>query len=218
MKGQMARGYAIAAGAALVLWVCVGHAAEPPLTRYVGKTFWVDSAQGKINALPFCPSNKSPLDCEQLAANHSFKIESFVPFDEDTTDSGDFLVTLDDGRQRYLSTVFFESGLFNKRSWQILGHQELMMHQNVFPAPPEEFLSRLRRQSRDAAVAHAKAQAKKGGVRIGMTPDQVRASTWGKPLHVNRTTTSSGTQEQWVYAGDNYLYFDNGRLSAIQNH
>jgi len=68
-----------------------------------------------------------------------------------------------------------------------------------------------------AAGARAKAQAAKGGVSLGMTPDQVRASSWGKPQSINRTTTASGTREQWVYGGKNYLYFESGKLTAIQN-
>ena len=33
---------------------------------------------------------------------------------------------------------------------------------------------------------------------------------------VYKTINSSGTHEQWVYGGGNYLYFDDGVLSSIQ--
>lgn len=57
----------------------------------------------------------------------------------------------------------------------------------------------------------------KPGARIGMTPKRViEGTSWGSPDKVNRTTTAKGTVEQWVYP-DGYLYFTNGRLSAIQN-
>ncbi|MDR3414200.1 MAG: hypothetical protein P4L87_25110 [Formivibrio sp.] len=60
-------------------------------------------------------------------------------------------------------------------------------------------------------------QAKKHGVRIGMTKKEVIEKTnWGKPESVNRTITSNIIHEQWVYDGG-YLYFTNGRLTAIQN-
>ncbi|MBY0473235.1 hypothetical protein K2Q00_03070 [Patescibacteria group bacterium] len=52
-------------------------------------------------------------------------------------------------------------------------------------------------------------------VAIGMSPEQARAA-WGEPDHVNRTITADGTNEQWVY-GSNYIYFDDGILSSIQN-
>jgi len=51
--------------------------------------------------------------------------------------------------------------------------------------------------------------------RIGMTAEEARNSTWGKPKKINKTTTEYGTSEQWVY-GSRYLYFEDGVLSAIQ--
>ncbi|MFA6978766.1 MAG: hypothetical protein WC209_05530 [Ignavibacteriaceae bacterium] len=53
-----------------------------------------------------------------------------------------------------------------------------------------------------------------GKVKIGMTKEMCELS-WGKPQSVNETITSGKKNEQWVYA-DNYLYFDNGVLTAIQ--
>lgn len=54
--------------------------------------------------------------------------------------------------------------------------------------------------------------------KIGMTKEEVRNSTWGSPNKINKTTTSYGTREQWVYSSNRYLYFDNGILSAIQEY
>lgn len=68
-----------------------------------------------------------------------------------------------------------------------------------------------------AQEAAAKAKAKSEGVRIGMTQEQVLASSWGRPQKVNKTTTSYGVHEQWVYRGYNYLYFEDGILTTIQN-
>lgn len=51
--------------------------------------------------------------------------------------------------------------------------------------------------------------------RIGMTHEQVEASTWGKPKEINKTTYAWGTSEQWVYSGYRYIYFDNGKVTAI---
>ena len=56
------------------------------------------------------------------------------------------------------------------------------------------------------------------GARIGMTTKQVLQHTsWGEPKDINRTTTKNGAHEQWVYENGNYLYFTNGKLTAIQN-
>jgi uncharacterized protein YgiM (DUF1202 family) len=60
--------------------------------------------------------------------------------------------------------------------------------------------------------------------RIGMTTVEARDSTWGEPDKVNRTTTASGVQLQWVYYERDSstgvikwktLYFNNGRLTSI---
>ena len=62
--------------------------------------------------------------------------------------------------------------------------------------------------ARLAALPHA---------RIGMSSEQVRNETsWGSPEKVNTTTTRNATFEQWVYNGG-YLYFTNGKLTAVQN-
>lgn len=70
----------------------------------------------------------------------------------------------------------------------------------------------------DAEQKTADAKLKESkGISIGMNREDVLASSWGKPDSVNRTTTSNTTSEQWVYGGRNYLYFENGKLSTIQN-
>lgn len=41
--------------------------------------------------------------------------------------------------------------------------------------------------------------------------------SWGEPQEINKTSGSPGVHEQWVYGGDNYLYFEDGVLTTIQN-
>ncbi len=53
-----------------------------------------------------------------------------------------------------------------------------------------------------------------GKVKIGMTKEMCELS-WGEPKDVNNTITSGNKSEQWVYE-NNYLYFDNNKLTAIQ--
>jgi hypothetical protein len=67
------------------------------------------------------------------------------------------------------------------------------------------------------ALREEKARKRKEGVRIGMTKQDVLDSSWGRPDSVNKTTTSRSLHEQWVYGSRNYLYFDNGVLTGIQN-
>ena len=57
----------------------------------------------------------------------------------------------------------------------------------------------------------------KPSARIGMTSSQVLNETeWGKPEKVNKTITAAGVREQWVYWSGEYLYFNNGKLTTIQ--
>lgn len=62
-----------------------------------------------------------------------------------------------------------------------------------------------------------KAKKKKRGVTIGMTKQEVLDSIWGEPEDINTSTGIWGVHEQWIYGNGNYLYFENGRLTAIQN-
>lgn len=92
--------------------------------------------------------------------------------------------------------------------------------EKYFPAEAEKLVAMrpalIEQEERQRAQRRA-AEAKKRGVVIGMTPDEVLASSWGRPDSVNRTTTVHGTREQWVYGGYNFLYFEGGKLVAIQN-
>lgn len=75
-----------------------------------------------------------------------------------------------------------------------------------------DYKCKLSKKSQEALRA-----AKKQGVLIGMSKEEVLASSWGKPKSINTTTTARGTREQWVYGGRNYLYFKDGVLATIQN-
>lgn len=50
---------------------------------------------------------------------------------------------------------------------------------------------------------------------VGMSKEQAILS-WGEPKDINRTVTSNGTSEQYIY-GESYLYFKNNKLTAIQD-
>jgi len=55
-----------------------------------------------------------------------------------------------------------------------------------------------------------------GYIYIGDTPEIVREA-WGEPEDINCTITAYGTREQWVYDLGCYVYFENGRVTAIQD-
>jgi hypothetical protein len=68
-----------------------------------------------------------------------------------------------------------------------------------------------------AEVREAERRCAAGVPRIGMTEAQA-VSAWCRPDHVNTSVTARGTDEQWVYPGRGYLYFENDRLVAIQRN
>lgn len=55
-----------------------------------------------------------------------------------------------------------------------------------------------------------------GKVRIGFSKAMCEEA-WGKPQDINRSTGSWGVHEQWCYSDGSYLYFENGKLTSIQN-
>jgi hypothetical protein len=55
----------------------------------------------------------------------------------------------------------------------------------------------------------------KGEVSVGMTPDEVLASSWGTPLNKRVSNTSNGRTEVWTYSGKRTVYFFNGRVSNV---
>lgn len=53
-------------------------------------------------------------------------------------------------------------------------------------------------------------------IMIGMTKEMVLDS-WGDPKDINRSVGSWGVHEQWVYGNNQYLYFENGKLTSWQD-
>lgn len=76
----------------------------------------------------------------------------------------------------------------------------------------KEILATLKRL---ALPAEKEAKIKRGVIWVGATKEMAELS-WGIPKRINKTTTANTISEQWVY-GNSYLYFDNGKITAIQN-
>jgi hypothetical protein len=73
------------------------------------------------------------------------------------------------------------------------------------------------RIAKEAAERSAKLAKLTKCCHIGMTTAEVLVSRKGSPESKNRTMTASHTHEQWVYKYGEYLYFDDGVLTAIQD-
>lgn len=80
-----------------------------------------------------------------------------------------------------------------------------------------EFAAYMRRsQAQQAEMRTLRAKVCNGGaLRIGNSEIEA-IHAWCYPDHRNTTETAHGTREQWVYPDRGYLYFEDGRLVAIQ--
>ena len=52
---------------------------------------------------------------------------------------------------------------------------------------------------------------------IGMTKSEILKSTWGEPDKKNIDEYEWGIEEQWVYDGRGYIYFEDGIVTGIQH-
>jgi hypothetical protein len=100
----------------------------------------------------------------------------------------------------------------NGRAW-VIGW--VVQKQSSMNKSPFTNLERERR-TWPAAIHQAVRERK---VTIGMTKNMVIAA-WGGPSAVNTTVVRGSTREQWVYRlgqlRSDYVYFENGRVTAIQ--
>ena len=125
-----------------------------------------------------------------------------------------------DGTTAYTLAAAGASQVYGLENHIYNGEKELFEKEYIYTEAPEIVFAKERKAKEISHKASVLAKAKwkaKGGVRIGMTKAQALASNWGRPNSINKTTTASGTHEQWVYGGGNYLYFENGELTSIQN-
>ncbi|ADU99282.1 hypothetical protein [Alicycliphilus denitrificans] len=88
---------------------------------------------------------------------------------------------------------------------------------NAIAEPYQQVVRNLELKEEERRAAAERKRKKSEGVSIGMSKEDVLASNWGAPERINRTTTSYGVREQWVYGSQNYLYFQNDVLVTIQN-
>jgi hypothetical protein len=198
---------------------------EAAREKYLGRTFWIVPDADAFHRNEFLQNFRYGEAGGRgkfvVAEATSFVVEAF---DEDETGGKYVKVRFPDGKIAYLE----EYPLFDGKAEYPLFKNLLRPGErrqkgdieHILPMSPEQFRTAERkRREKSAAVAAADAATRKarGGVRVGMTAEQVRASNWGKPEKINRSTGSYGVHEQWVYGSGNYIYLENGAVSSIQN-
>ena len=87
----------------------------------------------------------------------------------------------------------------------------------LFWAAKQEVASAREKETQSAILKCKRLGFDFGAVKIGMSDRHARECGWGDPLSINRTITSTGTHEQWVFGVKGFLYFQGGKLVAIQD-
>jgi hypothetical protein len=211
--------------------------AEAEANKLIGKTFWyVPNPKAIIRILffPAPPINPDPRLNDEIwkdqfkpTSETTFEITSVKIFQQfpsfTSSDKYYFEVKFPDGKIGYIQSgagKIIDSFGLEAHIYKQKAFADILEEEYVYTEPPEVVASRERKEKAKEKKAEADARAKwkaKGGVRIGMTAKQALASNWGKPYKINKSTNAYGVREQWVYEGSNYLYFENGVLTAIQN-
>lgn len=195
---------------------------------FVGKTFFYMFGRDlcKYSSQFFASPNLLNKKSYSAETPQSFVVQSLVKSSEDISLNQYYQVEFQDGFVRYINAIYFRVDDATSESSLKRGC--------LFDITPDELNVRLAKldserkkaqQDFEAEIAAANEKerkriveiAKRPSARIGMTAKQVVNKTnWGKPGQINRTITADGVAEQWVYGEGEYLYFRNGRLTAIQ--
>ncbi|GGE82108.1 hypothetical protein [Massilia psychrophila] len=181
--------------------------------------FWVVPNPKASSRLTFREGLKGGSDAEFVLTEPStFKVVGFAP--DEYKIYHYVLIEFPDGKRAYLaeSNSFDDGSKKNDLFADIYtpGKPRYDFIEYILTASPED-VRLAEKTMRTKATAAATAWKARGGVSIGMTPGQVRASNWGKPDKINRSTGSYGVHEQWVYGSNSYIYLENGFVRSIQN-
>jgi hypothetical protein len=185
---------------------------DSKVQKLIGRTFWLKPNLKAIGRVVFYESPS------ENAINFPFDKEiSFVATGYEKTSHFRYLkVEFIDGQVGYLQLNWSNIGndKIEKPIEFLLDDKTTIFEyaDYIYPSPPSEFLkSYWEKRPKERQDSKPKSPP-----RIGMTEAQVLASSWGKPTSVNTTITAYGNSEQWVYGNRMYVYFRNGKVSAIQ--
>lgn len=180
------------------------------------KTGFVDINTGEIVHV----NKGSKWQCEELTLIELENIPVLVPFYLLTNEAGETikLPLPPKTRNKDYPTVDFiteSRDLYDKRQLQLREEQR---------KAEEEAREKSRQQEEAAFRAECIRKygqrlgtlVAEGKVTLGMSREMCTLA-WGEPYRNNRTIVAGTIHEQWVYGWHNYLYFENGKLVAIQD-
>lgn len=185
---------------------------DSKVQKLIGRTFWLKPNLKAIGRVVFYES-----PTEDSVSFTVDKETSFIATGVERSSHFKFLtVVFLEGKYGYLKLNWANVGTEKiDKPIEFLLDDKTIISENIdyiFPIPPDDFLkSYLAKRTKENKELKSKPSP-----RIGMTTAQVLASSWGEPESINTTITANGNSEQWVYGLRMYIYFRNGRVSAIQ--
>jgi hypothetical protein len=185
---------------------------DTKVQKLIGKTFWINPNPKAIGRVVFYES-----PTEDAVTFTVDKETSFIATGAERSSHFKFLtVVFLEGKYGYLKLNWANVGTEKiEKPIEFLLDDRTVISENqeyIFPILPSDFMkSYLAKRKKETKEAQSKPSP-----RIGMSAAQVLASNWGEPESINTTITANGNSEQWVYGLRMYIYFRNGRVSAIQ--
>jgi hypothetical protein len=189
----------------------------------VGRSYWVrggtSTNQVFCDARTFpaaaCPGKLfGPRDSER------FTIEAVNDPQPDSRSDAWYRVRFDSGKTGYLDADTLRRYIFVEMRHQVVTPPESanQIYELFFIERPEVVLSRIRQRTTEHQAEAARRDLERfdrGGIRVGMTKQQVLNSTWGQPDRIHTRVLGGRLQEQWIYGTSN-LFFEDGILAAVQ--
>jgi hypothetical protein len=206
------------------------EAAASPLERVLaqevqdelGRHYWVRG--GTATNQVFCGTADFPArSCDGRLFgprdSERFTIEAVNKTTPESREEAWYRVRFDSGRTGYLNADTLRSQMFvEMRHQDVRSDSALSMYELFFNERPEVVLARIQRRTFDRqeeAARRDQERFSRGGIRVGMTKQQVLNSGWGQPDSIHSASLGLRPREQWVY-GRNNLFFEDGVLTAVQ--
>ncbi|MGZ5227286.1 MAG: hypothetical protein ACXWCS_24260 [Burkholderiales bacterium] len=188
----------------------------------IGRQYWVRG--GTATNQVFCDTKDFPRPaCDGKffgpQASERFTIEAANDAQPASRTEAWYRVRFDSGKVGYLNADTLRSQVFvEMRHRDTRPDTALPVYEIFFFERPEVALARMQQRMIERQADAARRDQERfdrGGIRVGMTKQQVLNSSWGQPDSIHTAIIGARLREQWMY-GTNNLFFEEGVLTAVQ--
>lgn len=143
----------------------------------------------------------SPL--KSVPKNHIWTVEDYIYMESTEYTGFCYILTSDSIKNVFVRADVFENDLYSP----FIEYEKFIAAENEKTEWKQRMIRTYGKTNGTLIIQHK--------VKIGFSKKMCEES-WGIPNSINKSTGSWGVHEQWVYSGG-YLYFENGKLTAIDN-